>query len=242
MSSLGGSCSFGKRARSRLHGLHRLVDGQRGLRQPDHLVLVAHRHSVDGARTVDQLYVVGGFAGSADDLLVALVADQQDVVVVAGESLGLVVHLGDQRAGGVDDPQPSLGGRRVHGRGHAVGGEHHDGSFGHLVGLLDEHRTGLGQRFDHVAVVHDLMPDVDGCAVFLQRTFDGLDGTIDAGAVPTGLGKQDTLAGHRLRNRGGGAHGIPMFTVGGMSTSVLSADTGPPTRAQLGVVRQLRQA
>ena len=39
-------------------------------------------------------------------------ADQQDVVVVAGEALGLVVHLGDQRAGGVDGAQVARGGRR----------------------------------------------------------------------------------------------------------------------------------
>ena len=94
-----------------LHGLHRLVDGQRGLRQPDHLVLVAHGHVVDGVGAVHQLDVVRRLTGGTDDLFVALVADQQDVVVVAGEALGLVVHLGDQRAGGVDDLQAAVGGR-----------------------------------------------------------------------------------------------------------------------------------
>ena len=46
-----------------------------------------------------------GLAGGADDLLVALVADQQDVVVLGGEPPGLVVHLGDQGAGRVDRAQ-----------------------------------------------------------------------------------------------------------------------------------------
>ena len=57
---------------------------------------------VDVGRAVDQVDVVGRLAGGADDLLVALVADQQDVVVVGGEPARLVVHLGDQRAGRVD--------------------------------------------------------------------------------------------------------------------------------------------
>ncbi len=127
--------------------------------------------------------------------------------------------------------QPPLGGRRVHGRRDAVSGEHHDGALGHLVGLLDEHRTGLGQRLHHVAVVHDLMPDVDRRAVLFQRTFDGLDGTVDAGAVSARLGQQHPLAGHRLGHRGGGARDPAMFTVGGMPTRVLSADSPSPTRA-----------
>ena len=49
--------------------------------------------------------VVGRLARGADDLLVALVADQQDVEVLGGEPRGLVVHLGDQRAGRVDRAQ-----------------------------------------------------------------------------------------------------------------------------------------
>ena len=54
---------------------------------------------------VDELDVLGRLAGGALDLLVALVADQQDVVVVGGEPPRLVVHLGDQRAGRVDGLQ-----------------------------------------------------------------------------------------------------------------------------------------
>ena len=123
----------------------------------------------------------------------------------------------------------------VHGRRDAVGGEHHDRAFGNLVGLLDEHRSGLRQRFHHVAVVHDLVPDVDGRAVLFQCTLDGFDGAVHAGAIPARFGQQHPLAGHRLGHRARGAGLIPMcgpmFTVGGMATRVLSADTGPPTRA-----------
>ena len=204
MSSLGGSCRLGEAFPQPLDGLHRLVDRQRGLRQPHHLVLVAHGHVVDGVRAVHELDVVRRLAGGADDFLVALVADQQDVVVVAREALGLVVHLGDQRACGVDHLKPALGGRLVHGRRHTVGGEHDDRALGHLVGFLDEHRAGLREGVDDVAVVHDLVPDVHRRPVLFQRTLDGLDGAVDAGAVAARFGEQHPLAGGALCHASGG--------------------------------------
>ena len=133
--------------------------------------------------------MVGRLPGGADHLFVPFVADEQDVVVLAGEPLGLVVHLGDQRTGGVDHLQAAGGGRLVHRRRHAVCGEHHDGALGHLVGLLDEHRATPGQRLDDVAVVHDLVAHVDRRAVLLQGTFDGLHGAIHPGAVTPRFGE-----------------------------------------------------
>ena len=38
------------------------------------------------------------------------------------------------------------------------------------------------QPLDHIAVVHDLVADIDRRAVFLQRQHDDLDGAVDAGA------------------------------------------------------------
>src|SRR5690606_7401542 len=67
-------------------GLHRLVDGERGLGEPDDLGGVADLDLGDVLGAVDQLDVVGGLAGGADDLLVALVPDQEDVVVLLGEA------------------------------------------------------------------------------------------------------------------------------------------------------------
>ncbi len=55
-------------------------------------------------------------AGGALDLLVAAVADEQDVVVLAGEPLDLAVHLGDERAGRVDGLKLSLLGLVADGR------------------------------------------------------------------------------------------------------------------------------
>ena len=82
----------------------------------------------------------------------------------------------------------------VHRRRHAVRGEHHDRALGHLVGLVDEHRAGLGQGVHHMPVVHDLVPDVHRGAVLLQRALHGFDGPVDTRAVPARLGQQHPLA------------------------------------------------
>ena len=184
-------------------GLQRLVDAEGGLRQPDDFALVAHGHAVDTLGAVDQLDVIGRLAGGADDLFVALVPDQQDVVVLPGEPLGLVVHLGHQRAGRVDHLQIAGGRRLVHGRGHTMRGEDHDGALGHLVGLVDEDRAALGQCLDDVAVVHDLVTHVDRRPMFLQGELDGFDGAVHTRAVTTRLGEQHPLA-TAVRGRTGG--------------------------------------
>ena len=60
--------------------------------------------------------MLGGFTRSAFDLFVALVADEQDLEVVAGEADGLAVHLRDQRAGRVDRMESAVGCRLDDGR------------------------------------------------------------------------------------------------------------------------------
>src|SRR5690606_10541954 len=113
----------------------------RGLGEPYDAPWVAYVGLVHTIDAVDDLDVLRGLAGGSLDLLVPLVADEQDVVVLGREALGLVVHLGDQRAGGVDRAQVAAGGLLVHGGRDAVGGEHDDGPLGHLIGLLDEDRA-----------------------------------------------------------------------------------------------------
>ena len=51
---------------------------------------------------------------------------------------------------------------------------------GDFVEFLHEHCTLCFQAFDNEPVVHDLMADIDGCAVGFQRQFDDLDGPVDA--------------------------------------------------------------
>ncbi|SIC06646.1 Uncharacterised protein [Mycobacteroides abscessus subsp. abscessus] len=189
-----------------LHRLHGLVDAQRRLGQPNDLVLVTHRDVVHRVGAVDQLYVVGRLTGGADDFLMAFVADEQNVEVVTREALGFLVHLGDQRAGGVDGLQIAFGGLLVDRRRHPVGREDHDGALGHLIGLVDENGAGLGQRVHHIAVMHDLVTHVDGGAVLLQGTLHRFDGTVHTRAVAARLSQQHALAGRRADCAHRGAH------------------------------------
>ena len=63
---------------------------------------------------LDEHEVVRRLAHRALDLLVALVADQDDRVALRGELLRLHVHLGHERAGGVDGREAARPGVRVH--------------------------------------------------------------------------------------------------------------------------------
>ena len=122
------------------------------------------------------------------------VADQHDRAPVLGESPGLHVHLGDERAGRVDHLEAPNLRVRVDVGSDAVGGENDDRSLGHLGLLLDEHRALRFEVAHDVQVVHDLLADVDGRAVLGQRALDRVDGTIDAGAVAAGRREEDFSA------------------------------------------------
>ena len=90
---------------------------------------------------VDERHVVGRLARRALDLFVALVADEQDLEVVAREAHGLAVHLRHERAGRVDRVQAAVGGGVHDRRRHAVRAEDDVGALGHLVDLVDEDRA-----------------------------------------------------------------------------------------------------
>ena len=105
--------------------------------------------------------------------------------------LGLAMDLGDQRAGGVDIEQVAAAGLGRHRLRHAVGGEHHRPVVGHLVELVDEDRALGLEALDDIAVVHDLVADIDRPAVALDGALDDLDGAIDAGAEAARAGEQD---------------------------------------------------
>jgi len=105
----------------------------------------------------------------------------------------------------------------VHGRRDAVGGEHHDRALGHLVGFVDEHGAGLGERVDDMPVVHDLVTHVHRGAVLLQRAFDGFHGGGPTPAqYPRGSASSTRFTGDTAADRAGGTR-YPMFIVGGMA-------------------------
>ena len=73
----------------------------------------------------------------------------------------------------------------------AVGAEDGDAAGRDLVDLVDETRALGAQPLDDVAVVHDLVPDVDRRAVLFERALDDLDRAFDPGAETSRLSQHD---------------------------------------------------
>ena len=65
------------------------------------------------------------------------------------------------------------------------------GARRHILQGLDETRALRLERFDHVAIVNDLMAHVDGRAMLGQRPLDNIDRPNNAGAKPARLSKND---------------------------------------------------
>ena len=119
-------------------------------------------------------------------------ADQHDLPPLPGVAAALVVHLGDQGAGGIDHRQPALGRQGFDALRHPVGREHGHGARRHVVQLIDEDGAAGAQVFHDIAVVHDLVTDVDRRAILLECALDDFDGPFDPGAKTPRLGQDDT--------------------------------------------------
>ena len=125
-------------------------------------------------------------------------ADQHDLaVLLAVEDLGLAVDLGDERAGRVEleevprrapPPAPTSAtpwAEKI--TGWSVSG---------ISSSSSTKTAPLALRLvDHVAVVDDLVADIDRRAEALQRQLDDLDRPVDAGAEAARRAEQDASGG-----------------------------------------------
>ena len=161
--------------------------GDRGLRrQVERLnfLLVLH-----------QQHLAGDLPERALDFRMAGMADQDDGAALAQVMAALGVHLGDQGACRVQDVEAALLGVQFDLLGDAMGGKDCDAVRRNFRQILDKSRAARLQRVDHPLVVDDLVPDIDGWAVFLERTLDDLDGANHAGAKAAWLRENDL---HRM--------------------------------------------
>ncbi len=122
-------------------------------------------------------------AESAYDLLVVGVPDQDEVVTLVGVAARLGVHLGDERAGGVDDLESSRAAacRRMTGATPWAASTTTE-SGGTSSSSSTKTAPFDSRSRDDVQVVNDLPPDVHRCPVTLEGSLDDGDGTVHAGA------------------------------------------------------------
>ena len=160
-----------------------LVDRERRLRDVRELRVLRDVERLDLLDGLHEDGRLGRLAHRPDDLLVPFVADEDDRVALVRVPARLDVHLRHERADGVDDVVAELRGVLEDGRRDTVRGVDDRRSRGYLRLLLDEDRAARLEIADDVDVVDDLLADVDGRAVVLERELDRLDGTLHTGAV-----------------------------------------------------------
>ena len=121
--------------------------------------------------------------------------------------LRLAMHLGDQRAGGVEMEEIA---RACAASGTALATPWAEKITGWSVsGISSSSSTNTApfafRLVDHIAVVDDLVAHIDRRPELLQRQFDDLDRPVDAGAEAARRAKQDIE--RRLGHRRGSSHG-----------------------------------
>ena len=172
------------------------MDAKCGLGEQSDLGRVDRDVLAETGLRLDQSYRRWSLGHGPHRLVMALMADVDDVKAVAGHPLHLVVHLGDQRTDGVDDHRSP--GRRPghHFRCRAVRRKHHRRAFRHLVDVVDEYDTYAFKGLHHPFVVDDLVIAVHRAVEDAGHPGQGLDCHIHPGAKTSGLGNENPLNGH----------------------------------------------
>ena len=171
-----------------------VVDRQRRLGHESEVVRILRREGLGVFRGLDQRHRAGRqLAERADHFRMMRMPDQQDFAAALEMDRRLAVHLGDQRAGRVQREEIAGAGVRRNRFRNPVGGKHHRcvGIVGDFGQFLDENRALGLQAVDHIAVMDDLVADIDRGAIDGQRPFHGVDGPHHAGAEAAGRTKHD---------------------------------------------------
>jgi len=173
----------------RIHDRTRVVYRERGLRDIGDLPRIAHRKRGDIVHGLDQVHALRRLPHRALGLGVPAMPDHHHFESRGEHLRDLDMHLGHQRAGGVEHVQAARLGLAPYQLRHAVRAEDHRASGGNLVQLLYEDRPFGAQVLDHRAVVHDLVAHVDRRAVARERALDDLDRALDAGTKAARIGQ-----------------------------------------------------
>ena len=159
---------FGKSLLEHRDDFGGVVDRQRGLGHKGEVVGILRREGRGIVRGLDQRHRARRqLPERADHFRVMGMPDQQDLAAALEMDRRLAVHLGDQRTGGVEREEIAGAGVRRHRFGNPVGRKHHRGVgiVGDFGQFLDENRALGLEAVDHIAVMDDLVADIDRGAI-----------------------------------------------------------------------------
>src|SRR5205085_9143084 len=128
----------------------------------------------------------GRFARRSDYLLVPCVADQDDGVPLARVAARLRMDLRHERTGGIDRVERTLLTTLVDCGSDPVRREDDDRALRNFGFALDENRAAFLELANDVAVVDDLLADVEGRPVELERPLDRLERALESRAIAAG--------------------------------------------------------
>ena len=168
-----------------------LIDAQCGLRHIRKIVGIFNLQLLDIFDRRDQMEFVWNLPKRPDHFWVACVADQDEIVSLRIVAVDLVMHLDDQRTGGIDHMETPPIRFVPHRLGDPMGAENHDRAFRHFSQLLHEYSALGAERVDDMPAMDDFVTNVDGRPILLEREVDDIDRPIDSGAEPSWIGEID---------------------------------------------------
>ena len=171
-----------------------VVDRQRRLRHEGEIVRIFRREGFCIFRGLDQHHRAGRqLSERADDFRVMRMPDQEDFAAALEMDRGLAVNFRHQRAGRIQREEIARARIRRDRFGNPVGRKYHRcvGIVGDLGEFLDENRALGLQTVDHIAVMHDLVADIDRGAIDRERPLDGINCPHHAGTEAPGRTKHD---------------------------------------------------
>src|SRR3974390_1164205 len=127
------------------------------------------------------LDVIRSLARGALYLFVSLVTHQDNGTTLPRKTDGFQMHLGHQGTGRVDNLQMLCRGFLSHFRRGPMRTEDGYRACRNVVNLLDKDHAPGPEGLDHVAIVHNLLANVDGAFENGQGYFHDFDGSVHAG-------------------------------------------------------------
>ncbi len=185
---------FGKRLLQHRDDLGGVVDRQRGLGHESEVVRILRGEGRGVLGGLDQGHRARRqLPERADHFRVMGMPDQEDFAAALEMDRRLPVHFRHQRTGRIQREEIArLGVGRDRFR-HPVGRKHHRrvGIVGDFGQFLDENGALGPQAVDHIAVVDDLVADIDRGPIDGQRPFHGVDRPHHPGAEAPRRTKHD---------------------------------------------------